>query len=444
MNHAWEAPRSRMCPIDRTPVDRSPVDRSPIDRAPVDRTPVDRPPVAAPSPPTSGRGTRGATAVRRRPSVPASTLAHALGELPAGVLLLTAQGEVLYANRAAARLLGRPARSLPGANIETLLPVAEPLALTRLLRDAEGRLDFTLTRPDGSMGALGATATAAPLTGIVLHLADLTEMRRIEEQLRLHAQLARAGELSAGVAHEIRNPLAGIAGCADVLRRRVGDDPALLEAATRILDETARLTRITDTFLQLARSAPARMALDHVRECIDRSIALVEDTARAQSVTIRREGDGADIPAMFLDRDQLVQVLLNVLMNALQAMPGGGTLTVRLRHTQQRLRLPEHQARRVTDLPSTPARRGPRVPVAELRIEDTGPGISPEMRGREFAPFATSRASGTGLGLPISLQIVRDHGGSMLIDSPARGGTVVTIELPVDKRRGRRRGSPLS
>ena len=181
-----------------------------------------------------------------------------------------------------------------------------------------------------------------------------------------------------------------------------------------------------------------------MRECIDRSVALVEETARAQSVTIRREGDGADIPGMFLDRDQLVQVLLNVLMNALQAMPGGGTLTVRLRHTQQRLRLPEQQARRVTDLPSTPARRGPRVPVAELRIEDTGPGISPEMRGREFAPFATSRASGTGLGLPISLQIVRDHGGSMLIESPARGGTVVTIELPVDKRRGRRRGSPLT
>ncbi len=402
---------------------------------PIDRSPASARPVRA----------RAAGRVRAVPraAVAATTLAHALGELPAGVLLLSGAGEVLYANRAAARLLGQPARGLPGRTLESLLPAADPLALARLLRDAEGRLDFTLDRADGSTVALGVTATAAPLTGVVLHLTDLSEMRRIEEQLRLHAQLARAGELSAGVAHEIRNPLAGIAGCADLLRRRVGDDPALHEAATRILEETARLTRITDTFLQLARSAPARMMRGHVRACVERSLALVADTARQQTVEVRREGEGDDIPEMFLDEDQLVQVLLNVTMNALQAMPAGGTLTVSLRQTEQRLRPPEHQARRVTDLPSVPARRGPRVPVVELRVTDTGPGVAPEMRGREFAAFATSRATGTGLGLAISLQIVRDHGGSMLIESPRRGGTVVTIELPVDKRRGRRRGSPL-
>lgn len=395
---------------------------------PLDNTP-------APAAPARRR----AASKPRATAVSDATLLHALRELPAGVLLLTKRGDVLYANRAAARLLGRAGRSITGLEIDQLMPAADPQALARLLRDEEGRLDFSLTRPDGSACSLGVTATAAPLTGVVLHLTDLTTMRRIEEQLRLQAQLARAGELSAGVAHEIRNPLASIAGCADVLRRRVGNDPALLEAATLILDETERLSRITTTFLQLARSAPARMALGHINDCIDRSLALVDDAARAQSVTVRREGDGADIPEMYLDRDQLVQVLLNVLQNALQAMPQGGTLTLKLRQTQKRLRMPEHQARRVTDVPKAPARRGPRVPLVELCITDTGVGIPEEIRGHEFAPFRTTRPSGTGLGLPISLQIVRDHGGSMQIDSPAAGGTRVTIELPVDKRRGRRR-----
>ncbi len=283
------------------------------------------------------------TPVRRRAAarpgaVSDATLLHALRELPAGVLLLSKAGDVLYANRAAARLLGRAGRSITGFEIDQLMPAADPQALARLLRDEEGRLDFTLTRPDGTTRALGVTASAAPLTGVVLHLTDLTELRRVEEQLRLHAQLARAGELSAGVAHEIRNPLASIAGCADVLRRRVGDDPALAEAATLILQETERLSRITTTFLQLARSAPARMALGHITECIDRGLALIEAQAGSQSVTIARDGDGRDIPDMWLDRDQLVQVVLNILQNALQAMPQGGTLTVRLRHTQKRRR----------------------------------------------------------------------------------------------------------
>lgn len=227
-----------------------------------------------------------------------------------------------------------------------------------------------------------------------------------DRQRRMNASLARAerlrtvGEMAAGMAHEVKNPLAAIRSAAQMLAGRVtGPDT---ELAGIVIAEVDRLNRVVSDFLDYARPTPLERRPVSLPELLDSCAAFLAPVAAEKRVVIERDyrANPAPVPA---DSDKLRQVFLNLMLNALQAVgPGGRVL-----------------------LATEP---GSRQVVVSVR--DNGPGVSREMLGRVFEPFFTTRRGGTGLGLAIAQRIVAEHGGSISIASGPGSGTTVRVVLP--------------
>lgn len=223
-----------------------------------------------------------------------------------------------------------------------------------------------------------------------------------EEQLRRADRLTALGTLSAGVAHEIRNPLGAIRGAAEILQGDYGPEDPKQEFVQILLKETDRLNLIVREFLDFARPRQPEFQEADINDILEGVLSLTSQASRAGNIVVERRLDRTLRPGRF-DAGLLKQAFLNILLNAIQAMPGGGILTV---STMQR-------------------DNGVRVAVA-----DTGGGISPENRKRLFSPFFTTRKDGTGLGLAITFRIVQNHGGTIGVESEPGKGTTFTVVLP--------------
>ena len=370
-----------------------------------------------------------------------------MDDAESAVIVLDPNRRVASANPAALKLLGTTASRARGADASTLLRtvvVGEDLA-----RDvfAAPRLEREALLHTPGAGDVPVRLTASRVgrpAWVLVTIHDLTAMWRMQQELRRHERLATLGQLSAGVAHEIRNPLAGIGTSAQVLLKRfeTGDDRARFVQV--ILDEVARLDRIVTSLLQYARPRQPELRAVRLADCVERVVALTLDGAQRQGVQLESDATPR-LAAIYVDPDLVHQVLLNVTLNALQAMPSGGTLRYEVRHVRRR-RPPRGPGRRAADLRDTDERRNgeaPRVaPWAELqqvRVIDTGVGIPRGTLGKLFDPFFTTKASGTGLGLSISQTIMQEHGGSIAVDSKEGRGTTVLLNFPLEKRNGERR-----
>ncbi len=223
-----------------------------------------------------------------------------------------------------------------------------------------------------------------------------------EEQLRRADRLSALGELSAGMAHEIRNPLGSIKGAAEILGEDYRPGAPKEEFVQILLKETDRLDRIVREFLSFARPKTPDLQPFRANEIIESVLTLTAQAARKAGVTVEKRLDPALGPQS-LDADLLKQAFLNLVLNALQAMHGGGTLTVASRYSGGCL---------------------------EVEIADTGVGIAPEHRKKLFSPFFTTRRDGTGLGLAITYRIVQNHGGTIDVASEPGKGTTFTIRIP--------------
>ncbi|MBY0523584.1 MAG: hypothetical protein K2R98_09295 [Gemmataceae bacterium] len=236
-------------------------------------------------------------------------------------------------------------------------------------------------------------------------------IQRHQRQMLRAEQLAAVGQLAAGVAHEVRNPLTSIKLLVEAALRP-GDRRPLIEEDLQVIhSEVSRLEQTVRGFLDFARPPAPRRTFTDLRQVANQSVDLVRTRARQQDVAIgvrARDGWGeqdADEPIMaYADPVQLRSVLLNLLLNALDVLPGGGAIDVTL---------------------GTSAADG-----ACITVDDTGPGIAPEMAGRLFTPFASTKPAGTGLGLCISKRIIEEHGGHLVADCRLEGGTRFTITLP--------------
>jgi signal transduction histidine kinase len=278
------------------------------------------------------------------------------------------------------------------------------------------------------------------LIGTVALFQDLRDQKAREEQWRRRDRLASLGELAAGVAHEIRNPLAGIGTSAQILKRRIESGDPRGQFADLILEEVSRLDRIVESLLQFARPTTPRLSRHSILPSLDKALTLVHELAVRQDVDLKVERADS-VPELFIDHDQILQVLLNVLMNALQALAKGGEITVAVAPARKRAAERGGLGRRATDR-LQPRRQTPLLDVVEVRIRDNGPGIPSAVLARVFDPFFTTRTQGTGLGLSICQSIVREHGGTISIESVVGQGTTVVIDLPVEKRHGDRRHNP--
>ena len=236
-------------------------------------------------------------------------------------------------------------------------------------------------------------------TGI-LH--DLSSRARIEEQLREQAALARLGEMAAVLAHEVKNPLAGIRGALQVI---AGRQPAGAPDGAIMGEIISRIDSLSDLMKDLllfARPPQVRLASIDVTPLVNMTLELLRADPAVGGIQIDVEGTAPPVPA---DGELLKIVVLNLLLNGAHAMEGRGRMTVTISATGDRCR---------------------------IIVSDEGPGISPTHRERIFAPFFTTKARGTGLGLPTAKRIIEAHRGTLAVDCPEPGGTTVTIELPYD------------
>ena len=298
------------------------------------------------------------------------------------------------AGRRCYEILAASARPCAGCPLEHRHAIKEPV---RLEVDGVGGRRFALScspvrQPDGHVFLLELVA-------------DVTEQTQLRERLSEAERLAAAGELAAGVAHEIRNPLAAIVNATTLLD---GHEMLTPEERTSTLDavrkEARRLNRILSDFLIFARPREPKRLPGDIREVVDHVAALIrDDPARATLVELHTRVDAA-VPSFAFDPDQLTQVLLNVALNGVEAMGGRGRLSLEVE------------------------RQNGHVVIA---VADTGRGIPPEERGRVFEPFYSKKPGGTGLGLTIVRRIVAAHGGHIDIQSQPGQGTRFSIALPV-------------
>lgn len=231
-----------------------------------------------------------------------------------------------------------------------------------------------------------------------------TELQSARLEVIRSERLAAVGELAAGVAHELRNPLTSVKLLLQHAGRQGGDATLRPEKLRLILDEIDRMESTIQGLLDFSRARRLHRVPHDVRETLQRSLNLIEGRARQQDVIIELD-DGAKPLSIDGDPEQLNQVFVNLLLNAIEAMPDGGRLVV--------------EAERSSD-----------EPVLRIRFRDGGPGISADLLPRLFEPFATTKERGTGLGLAVSRRIAEDHGGVIHAENLAEGGALFTVELP--------------
>ncbi len=231
------------------------------------------------------------------------------------------------------------------------------------------------------------------------------KLRQTVERLEQADRLAALGQLSAGVAHEIRNPLGSIKGSVEILETEIPVDHPKREFIEIIKEETARLNSIVADFLKFARPPLPSVEPTSVNELIDSTTTLVQKRAQQSRVEILRKQDPS-LPLVNLDRDQMRQVLLNIMLNGLEAMPSGGVLEVR-------------------------SALGDDGRTVAIEISDTGAGIEDADLKHIFDPFFTTKSYGTGLGLSISYQLVQNHSGKITAERNAQQGMTFRIELPI-------------
>jgi PAS domain S-box-containing protein len=343
--------------------------------------------------------------------------------LQEGVLVITADGEIDYANDAAARLIGFKAGPDTEKTLWRLVP-----GLRASLEDAAGggkpaggpvvTREFELTYPAPRVVRLYMVPFSegeggAPRSAIIL--SDITTEKRSTEELIENERISSILLLAAGVAHELGNPLNSLTIHLQLIERKLKklkgskESESLGESIRICQDEVTRLDGIIRNFLEAIRPRPPDLAEVNVAE-------VIEDVLRFQDKELTDRGlvVGADLPAnipvIMADRDQLKQVIFNLVKNAMEAMGTGGKLAIRVRADDDSV---------------------------FIRFADTGAGIRTEDLARLFSPYHTTKSGGHGLGLTIVQRIMRDHGGHVGIESKEGVGTVVTLQFPQRHRRVR-------
>ena len=374
---------------------------------------------------------------------PLEPLVRALmADRDAGVVLVDPQGRVADLNRAAARLLGvaapRARRARAADLVRTVVAGDDPV------RDAARRASterevVLATAAGGEVPVLLRSARLGRPPWVLLTLRDQAGTRRMEQELRRHERLAMLGRLSAGAAHEIRNPLAGIGTSAQVLLGRFEPRDERARFVRVILEEVGRLDRIVTSLLQYARPRVPELKPTLLAPCIERVLELAAEPVAHGHVRVEVEV-APRLGPVYIDPDLVTQVLLNVTLNALQAMPDSGTLRYEVRRVRRKA--PARSAgRRAEDRAA--GRRRPRghdwIASQQVRVIDTGVGIPRHALARLFDPFFSTKPKGTGLGLAISQSIMQEHGGAIAVASREGRGTTVLLDFPMEKRHGQRR-----
>jgi two-component system sensor histidine kinase PilS (NtrC family) len=340
---------------------------------------------------------------------------YVIDSLLSGLASTDSDGRVLTFNRAASVITGLPPQQAIGNDVRDVLQLPESVRQRlRTLPDTRSiRADLAYRMGDGRTIDIGITATNLAFpdgrTGYLFTFQDVTTVKRLERDARLQQRLAAVGEMAAGIAHEIRNPLASMSGSIQVLREELSLSEEQAQLMDIVLRESERLNQTIGSFLAYARPQRYAIAKLDLRK-------VVQDTAvllRNSSDVLDRHVVDVDVPAdpvwYDADENQVRQIVWNLATNGLRAMSDGGRLVLAVRH--------EPHAGHTGEV--------------VLSVEDQGCGIPPEELDGIFQPFRSSFERGTGLGLAIVHRIVTDYSGTIEVSSTVGRGTAVRVRLPM-------------
>ncbi|MHB8766758.1 MAG: two-component system sensor histidine kinase NtrB [Deferrisomatales bacterium] len=344
----------------------------------------------------------------------AGYLEHLLASVPTGVVAVAPDGRLTTLNRAAQEITGLSADAAgqPFGQVFSFEGSPTPPTLEEL--EGRPRPVVTLRRPDGEPVLLGLRVSpfrgeGGEVLGRVVVFQDVTRLKRLEEHESRNRRLVAMGEMAAGIAHEIRNPLGSLELFATHLVDELRGQPHE-ELAGHVLKGIQNLSRISGNLLLFARKVEPVRAPADLGEVVREALLYARAALRAKGAALEEAIGPAPVEA---DADLLRQALLNLLLNAVQAVGPGGRIRV-----------------------GCALRAEERPPLAVATVEDDGPGVPPEGAERIFDPFYTTRASGVGLGLAIVQRIVAAHGGWVTVGRSALGGAEFTVGVPAGPASG--------
>ncbi|MBT0665417.1 PAS domain S-box protein [Geobacter pelophilus] len=350
--------------------------------------------------------------------------ANVIDSVGDGVVVLDATGCITFLNPAAEELTGvsrKLAQGMAFATVfkgeELLLEMAAKTSETGMsISDHENIVLYRTGHP------IPVSATTSPLMlasgeriGTILLLRDLTSIRELEEAVRTADRLAALGTLAAGLAHEIKNPLGGIKGAAQLLEKELPEDSELLDYTRIMIKETQRVNRIVEELLALTTPKKLQLSKVNLHQILGDILTLQKNGLGNREIAFQQKFDPS-IPPILADEEQLTQLFLNLIKNAVEAVGENGQIRI--------------SSRILSDYTLT--QKGERRQrMVAVEISDDGPGMSREQLDQLFTPFFTTKSRGTGLGLAICHKIVTEHRGLIKVASELGKGTAFTIMLPL-------------
>lgn len=335
-----------------------------------------------------------------------------IASLPMGLIATDSQGKIMTCNQFAEQVAVVQEREVVGKMPAAALP---PVLAAEFVQVGAGESDLhqkeiELVDRNGlrralRLRSLAVVGTEGQSAGVMLLIQDMSQIKELERELRRSERMAALGKMAAGVAHELRNPLSSIKGLAVLLKSRFQEASRDRETAEILVAEVDRLNRSISELLDYAR--PPQLVREPVQidELLTKATSLVSMDAEAVGISIEL-APVPELPEILADRDKLNQVLLNLLLNGIQAMDQGGVLRLAAQVMNDHL---------------------------EIRVSDSGCGIPEENQTKIFDPYFTTKPEGTGLGLAMSAKIIEEHGGSIEFESKPGTGTTMIIHLPVHR-----------
>jgi len=337
-----------------------------------------------------------------------------LRSVSSGVITFDREGRIITFNPAAEDILSKRSEDTTGKTCEEVFGRDSPITMVQRLTLERGvgipRMEVKIERARGEQIWLGLNTSLlknrdGELIGFILVFSDLTEIKNLQGQMELKERFTLLGEMSAGIAHELRNPMGAISGFAKLLSKKLEDGDERKSLVHAIEKEIEGMNRVISELLTFTR--PTDLNLSE----IDLN-SLIQDSLR--SLTLNNIGitfNLEPIPTIMADEVLLRQAFINLFQNAIEAMPDGGELKIVTGYTGHK-------------------------PGIGIEISDTGVGIPKENIGKIFHPFFTTKERGTGLGLPLVQKIILYHGGSIDVESIEGKGTLFRIELPIRDKGG--------
>ena len=359
-----------------------------------------------------------------------------LNSLRCGILSVDLQRRITAINEIAIRIFELETQNFVGRDVERVL--GEQQQLLQTLNDAyqmknlPSRAELDLTLRDGKTRTVGYTISftkddAGVVDGVSLFFKDLTLVEQLNEQEKLKDRLAALGQMAAGLAHEIRNPLAAIELTASLIKRKMNEQPTLAAQLESIQSEVRKLNKIVTDCLEYVRPVKVSPEKVNLKSLLEESLGNALSTVDREGIEIVK--DYQDTPTVPIDYAQMKQVFVNIMVNALQAISAQGKIQIACGPSIFFQRAASSLHGKVSE--KNLSRQVDLAPYAWVRVEDDGQGMSEEVLSKIFYPFFTTKEKGSGIGLAIAQKIVDSHHGSIDVESEVGHGTVFTIKLPL-------------